>query len=429
MKRRILAMLLVAVMVASFAFAASAADIKDNTDYYTLDLYGNPTNHAEESNEIVWGEQRWLYSSGWTTTFAGSDYLKAVDIGNVVNLVKGWYEDPNGKFHYFDQNGDAVTSKWVGDYYLMASGVMATSTWVGNYYVGADGKWIPNPKASGWELVKRGKRGWKFVKADGNYATGWNDIEWIDADTTGLFNGYYFDYTTGKYVEDNSRKMVEGKKYTYYFNSQGYLITDQWVGDYYVGKDGVMLRSTWIKNANGTYSYVDQNGKYVPGYQGEGIEGNYLERGLAQSLEGRYFVLINGVPQYVSNQWIGDNYFNKDGYLVRDQWVGDYFVDADGNLVKATSSDAFCTGHNVVSNANWGHVKQIGNFFVNESGKALTNTWIYKKATDEWYYVGSNYKLTKDAWVGDYYVGGTGAMLKNAWVGEYFVGNDGKWVK
>ena len=62
-------------------------------------------------------------------------------------MVTGW-QQVGDDWYYFESGGAAACSKWVGNYYMLNSGVMATNQWVdnGKYYVGADGLWIPDYK-------------------------------------------------------------------------------------------------------------------------------------------------------------------------------------------------------------------------------------------------------------------------------------------
>ena len=45
----------------------------------------------------------------------------------------------------------------------------------------------------------------------------------------------------------------------YYFDGNGAMATNRWVGDYYLTGSGVMATSTWI----GKY-YVGADGKWIP---------------------------------------------------------------------------------------------------------------------------------------------------------------------
>lgn len=70
--------------------------------------------------------------------------------------------------------------------------------------------------------------------------------------------GWKYQFDDGKYAA-NSWQSIDNV--WYFFNSKGYMLTDQWIdGLYYVGSDGAML-----KNATTPDGYrVDANGKYIP---------------------------------------------------------------------------------------------------------------------------------------------------------------------
>jgi len=163
----------------------------------------------------------------------------------------------------------------------------------------------------------------------------------------------------------------------YYFNSQGYLVQNQWVdGKYFVSKEGVMLTNSWIPNPAGYPYYVDQNGAWVPGYQGQGESQDWLQRGI-DTAEDRYWININGVRQYVKNAW----------QQIDGKW---YYFDESG-----------------VMQIGW---KTIGNntYYFSASGAMVTG---WQKIDGEWYYFGAG-----------------GAKVANTWIGNYYVDADGKWI-
>lgn len=73
------------------------------------------------------------------STDAGWKYLK--DDGTYA--TNGWQQD-NGLWYYFDQNGNMLHDQWVeGKYYLGSDGSMyVNATTPDGYRVGADGAWI-----------------------------------------------------------------------------------------------------------------------------------------------------------------------------------------------------------------------------------------------------------------------------------------------
>jgi len=417
MKRKILAMLLAAVMVVSFAISASAANDWYNTDVPVV----NPTDSISKAGVVVWQYANSGKTTVWNSAAAhtANNYLKSYDNGN-GDLWTGWYKDPDGNYHYFDAKGVAVRNAWVGDYYLTDSGIMATSTWIGEYYVDASGKYNPNPSLDQW---KNTKKGWQFIE-NGKAVTGWKQIRWI-ADATTSPNGV--DGYNSKTTVDVT--LQNGAKYWYYFNSKGYLVTNSWIdGTYFVGADGRMYTDTWVPNANGVGKwFVDYTGRYVANYRGDvGIDGeNYLERGIEKKYDTFVRVDGSGNTYVVKSQWVtyqGSTYYaNAAGAIAKNMWVGDYFVDAEGKLVKATAG-TYLTTSGV-------KVDALGDFFINADGMALKNTWLKEAATGKWLYVAANYKKASDVWVdGTYYVGSNGYMLTDQWIGEYYVGHDGKYI-
>ena len=53
--------------------------------------------------------------------------------------------------------------------------------------------------------------------------------------------GWWYKNSNGSYPK-NDWQRIDGK--WYYFDNKGHMLLNQWVGDYYVGKDGDMLKST-----------------------------------------------------------------------------------------------------------------------------------------------------------------------------------------
>ena len=76
---------------------------------------------------------------------------------------------------------------------------MAVSAWIDGYYVDETGKWVPDKKA--WE---QDEKGWKY-----------QDVK-------------------------SAWKQISGK--WYYFDADGYMVTNTIVDGYTIGADGV-----WIK--------------------------------------------------------------------------------------------------------------------------------------------------------------------------------------
>ena len=242
--------------------------------------------------------------SGWFLSKGKWYYLGAANDGS---MKTGW-QLVNGSWYYMNPgNGDMAANQWIGNYYVGGSGAMLTNQWIGNYYVDGSGKWVPGKTKATAQWILSGNRWW-YRHADGGYTrNGWELINgsWYYFDNAGwmLSNQWIGNYYVGgsgamltnqwigNYYVDASGKWVPGKTkvtaqwiqsgnrwwyrhadggYTrngwelingswYYFDNAGWMLANQWIGNYYVGGSGAMLTDTWIGNY-----YVDGSGKWVP---------------------------------------------------------------------------------------------------------------------------------------------------------------------
>ena len=215
-------------------------------------------------------DERGYMRSGWFLSNGKWYYLGAANDGS---MKTGW-QLINGSWYYLNPgNGDMAANQWIGIYYVNGSGVwdqgktkdligwiqsgnrwwyrhadggytrngwelingswyyfdnagwMLANQWIGNYYVDGSGKWIPGKTKVTAQWIQSGNRWW-YRHADGGYTrNGWE-----------LINESW-----------------------YYFDNAGWMLANQWIGNYYVGGSGAMLTDTWIGNY-----YVDASGKWVP---------------------------------------------------------------------------------------------------------------------------------------------------------------------
>ena len=202
---------------------------------------------------------------------------------------QGWVKENNAWFYY--ENGTLARNKWAGNYWLGADGKMVVSSWVdnGRYYVGSTGLWdkdakkqeAPKPaeKKQGW--VKSGSD-WYYFDQNGTLARNkWiGDTYWVDKDGKMVTENWVDNDRF--YVDKNGKKDPSIKKKAilndelgwqkrnggewYYYEKDGSLARNKWVGNYWLGADGRMAKSAWVDN--GRY-YVDSSGKWVPNYAKE----------------------------------------------------------------------------------------------------------------------------------------------------------------
>ena len=237
----------------------------------------------------------------------------------------------DGNWYFLDTSGAMVSNQWVGNYYLNHDGVMLKNAQTPDgHYVDASGKWIQ----PGW---KKNNIGWWYQYSDGTFPNNtWANI-----------NNKMYHFNTSGYMQ-TGWIIVDGN--WYFLDTSGAMVSSQWVGNYYLDNNGVMLKNTQTPDGH----YVDSNGKWIqPGWKKNNI--------------GWWYQYPNGT--FPSNTWLNLSnrwyYFNTNGYmqtgwvLVDGKW---YFLDASGAMV---------------SN-RW-----IGNYYLGSDGAMLTNTW-----TPDGYYVG-----------------------------------------
>lgn len=354
----------------------------------------------------IWVPNRWINNGRWSYRYGDGSYpvnqFETINgatyyFDNAGYIITGW-QQIQSKWYYFNANGSMITNSWVGNYYLQSDGTMATNTWIGSYYVDENGLWSPS------KLVKQNNK-WRYRYGDGTYAT--NKFEKISGST------YYFD------VDGN---MVIGWQEIdsnwYCFNASGCMLTNTWVGNYYLGPNGIMATNTWVGNyyvkEDGTIAknqwiddaYVNENGLWTPNRWV--FNGKWWYRYGDGTYPVSRFESINNATYYFNNagyvvtgwQVINEDtyYFNNSGAMLKNQWVGNYYVDFDGKLAKNQWINDFYVGEDGLwDQSKELHVMEVdslGTRFVNQKTLEYdVNTWI--KVKSGWYYVNADgYALT-----------------------------------
>ena len=256
-------------------------------------------------------------------------------------------------------------------------------------------------------------------------------------------NGNWYWYENNSYV--TGWKLIQSKYY--YFDSNGVMQSNKWIGNYYVGSDGAMVKNQWIDDR-----YVDSNGLYTPAkwiYNGkwwyrhsdgsytkndfEDIDGQtyyfdgngYMVTGWRQIKSDWY--LFNGSGVMVKNSWSGNYYLEKDGKMAKSKWVGTYYVDSNG----VWQQDCW------IYNGRWWYRYGDGSYPKNKFDVINNNVYYFDNGgymltgwqviNGNWYYFNGSGAMVKNAWVGNYYLQNDGTMATNTWIGNYYVGSDGCW--
>lgn len=269
--KRVLVIILISVFFSQLGVSQSfAEDVRSN------------------SNEAGWVNR----SGTWYYYIGGS------------KAVSNWYYI-NGKYYYFNENGEMAYDEIVNGWYVTKSGHWLVADW----HHDRNGWWYGNREA----YAKNG-----FIIIDGAYyyfdSNGYMKTGWIK-------NGSYWHYmnSSGRMTRNNWLKYGDN---WYYLNSSGVMITG-WLEDggkwYYLNPSGEMATG-WLKNGDRWY-FLNSSGEMLTGW---------LKNG------GRWYYL-NSSGAMIQNTWSQINgvwyYFESDGRMASNKWIGNYYV-TDFGLAK-----------------------------------------------------------------------------------------------
>ena len=224
-------------------------------------------------------------------------------------LAQNSWKKINGSWYYFDQTGSMLSNTAVDGYLLTKSGAMAEKGWTKLdqiwYYIAPSGK-ISQDK---WEKINGS---WYYFDKDGGM---------LSATT---FKGYLFNQSgamaennwvkikdtwfyangSGRYIRDNWQK-IQGSWYS--FDQNGGMLADKWKESYYLKTSGAMAENEWIfDKAYKSWFYLKANGRYA------------------------------------NQEWIGAYYLKSGGYMAKSEWIYDnsdkarYYLDDNGHYVSGT---------------------------------------------------------------------------------------------
>ena len=329
--------------------------------------------------------------------------LLAIGASMTSFAAQGWQEE-NGSWYYYDNNGDAVESEWKKSgnnwFWLGEDGAMVTDALVedGNnhYYVNANGAMVTNS----WVAVEPG---------EDDYEDNAPDHYW-----------YYFGANGRAYKASNGlvKKTINGKTYAFdengkmlygFVDEQGNKLEDEEPfkeAVYYFGSsdDGAMLKG-WLEYTDGSdetdyenldvmWFYFGSNGKKVAATTSE-----YKEK------------VVNG-QKYA---------FDEYGVMSSE------FTDTSlASGATATKSDSY----KYFSDQYDGHLKKNTWVYAipDEEYSATYGIEDYDNGTSRWFYANASGKLTRDQKKkinGKYYVFDEAGRMKTGLVivnGTDFVG-------
>ncbi len=254
---------------------------------------------------------------------------------NKVEKVKeGWQEEDNnwrfyehnkpvtnwkkiqGKWYYFNKDGNRLSNTTFDGYVFNKDGVMAENGW--NFI---DGKWY-FANSSGkisqnkWEKINDS---WYYFNKDGIMLSNTTINSYLLTNSGAMAENkwvlidkhWYFANSSGKISQNKWEKIND---IWYYFDKTGIMFSNQWQGNYYLKASGAMAEKEWIfdKTYN-SWFYLKENGTFA-------------------NLEwiGAYYLKSGGYM--AKNEWIFDNYYNSWYYLKED---GQYVT----NIYKISGKD------------------------------------------------------------------------------------------
>lgn len=233
----------------------------------------------------------------------GDDYFYLKSGGYMAKSE--WVED-KGAFYYLDQDGKMKRNAWVGTSYVGATGAKVIEDWVYDsqydawFYIKADGQHAEKE----WLQIK-GKD--YYFKSGGYLLTSqWINQAYVNASGAKVQQGWLFDkqYQSWFYIKENGnyadKEWIFENGHYYYLKSGGYMAANEWIWDkeswFYLKSDGKMAEKEWVYDSRSQAWYYFKSGGYmaknetVDGYQ-LGSDGKWLG-GKATNENAAYYQVV-----------------------------------------------------------------------------------------------------------------------------------------
>ena len=211
----------------------------------------------------------------------GDDYFYLKSGGYMAKSE--WIED-KGAFYYLDQNGKMKRNAWVGTSYVGATGAKVIEDWVYDsqydawFYIKADGQHAEKE----WLQIK-GKD--YYFKSGGYLLTSqWIDQAYVNASGAKVQQGWLYDkqYQSWFYIKANGnhadKEWIFENGHYYYLKSGGYMAVNEWILDkeswFYLKSDGKMAEKEWVYDSKSQAWYYFKSGGYMA--KNETIDGHQL---------------------------------------------------------------------------------------------------------------------------------------------------------
>lgn len=312
-----------------------------------------------------------------------SEVLPKVDVQEDKPPKEGWYQENHhwrfyqddkpalnwkqiqGKWYYFDQDGNRLHSTIYKGYAFDQDGVMVENSWTNLdnqwYYADSSGRLAQNTwkKINGsWyyfdqtgSMLSNTRIDGYFLGQSGAMAShGWQELNQV----------WYYVLPSGKISQDKWEK-INGT--WYYFDKEGRMLSETTFKGYLFKKSGALAENNWVKIKD-TWFYASGSGRYVQD-KWQKIQGSWYsfthDGGmLADKWQGSYYLKTSGAMaekewifdktykswfylkangHYANQEWIGAYYLKSGGYMAKSEWIDDsqdkgrYYLDENGRYV------------------------------------------------------------------------------------------------
>ena len=321
----------------------------------------------------------------------------------VEKIKEGWQEE-NNNWRFYEHNKPVtdwkkIQGKW---YYFNKDGNRLSNTTFDGYVFNRDGVMAEN----GWNFID-GK--WYFANSSGKISQNkWEKINdsWYYFDKDGIMLS---NTIINSYLLTNSGAMAENKwvlidKHWYFANSSGKISQNKWekINDswYYFDKDGIMLSNTIINSYLLTNSGAMAENKWV--------------------LIDKYWYFANSSGKISQNKWEKINgiwyYFDKTGIMFSNQWQGNYYLKSSGAMAEKewVFDKTYNSWFYLKENGTFANLEWIGAYYLKSGGYMAKNEWIFDNYYNSWYYLKEDGQYVTNI----YKISGKDHIFKN----------DGRWV-
>ena len=230
--------------------------------------------------------QSWFYIKE-DANYAENEWLKQGDdyfyLKSGGYMAKSeWIED-KGVLYYLDQDGKMKRNAWLGASYVGATGAKVIEDWVYDsqydwFYIKADGQHAEKE----WLQIK-GKD--YYFKSGGYLLTSqWIEQAYVSASGAKVQQGWLFDkqYQSWFYIKENGnhaeKEWIFENGHYYYLKSGGYMAANEWILNkeswFYLKSDGKMAEKEWVYDSHSQAWYYFKSGGYMA--KNETIDGHQL---------------------------------------------------------------------------------------------------------------------------------------------------------